>query len=633
MKKKLLVFLICIAAASCIAGIIGCQWQQEAPSGSVDPEIISAPTAGNIAVGESTDASVLSGEFSVEGELKFADEATYPVSEGTVEREWTFTPADTERYNVISGKVSVCVYRYKLTFEENGGFEIEDEFFNDSFTIKNKPLTAKNDYRFDGWLANGEFIKYPQTFTASATLYAAYRYHTADKLYYRSSEGVCFAEANWRTYYEENNPETLNIEENPFLTVNAINTYVDGEVIIADMHDGVFVTITRGFLNTNVSSIVFNNFTNSISWIENTKLKSVTIPNTVSELPQGTFSNNPELETIIYEDGEGAFEMNGTDIQLGYKLRTLPPLMISNCPKLKTVEYHNVKESGVFINCGLEEITIPAEVEVLGTEAFYGCTELREVKFEDGSKLKEIKNRAFGGCTSLQSIGIPEGALIYASAFEGCYALEEIDITDYQITRIARHLHSAFIDGEVVGEEVGNAYKYVENDDFNVNVIRSEQFAGDKVQGEYVAGKEEINLYIDKFSIHALTTLCHEFFHHYQYVLCYGLGDENWDSVPLFNDVYFYETYMNYISPTIFLEKDNWEKISDVYEYGEDKTGGWPTHVDRPMVLIDEDVINDWKQPYIELKEDKSNFDEYWNQLFEVDARGFASWFTGIYYE
>ena len=101
----------------------------------------------------------------MEGELKFSDEAVYPDSAGTVEREWTFTPFNTERYNSISGKVTVNVYRYKLTFEENGGFDIADEYFNESFTLKNKPLTAKNDYRFDGWLVDGEFITYPKTFT------------------------------------------------------------------------------------------------------------------------------------------------------------------------------------------------------------------------------------------------------------------------------------------------------------------------------------------------------------------------------------------------------------------------------------------------------------------------------------
>ena len=362
-----------------------------------------------------------------------------------------------------------------------------------------------------------------------------------------------------------------------------------------------------------------------------TKIKSLVIPNTVSLIPKGTFSDNPELESIIYEDGESAFEIVDGEIQFGYKKRTVPAIQLANCPKLKTVECHNVKDIGVFINCGIEKITIPAEVETVGTDAFYGCTQLKEVKFEEGSNLKEVKSRAFGACTALEKICIPEGAQIYASAFDGCSALAEIDISDYQITQIARHLHAAYIDGEVIGQEVGEAYKFVENNDFKVNVIRGEQFGGDRAEGECVAGKEEINLYIDKFSIYSLTVLCHVF-HHYQQVLCYGVGDETWESVPLFNDEYFYETYLTFTAPTVFLKKDNWEQITHNYNYGGNYTGTF-FYVERPMVLIDEDTLNDWRQPYIEPEEDKSNFDEYWNQLLEVDARGFASWFTGVVYE
>ena len=629
MRKKLLVVLIFIAAVSGIAGIVGCQKQPKTTGQAVNPEIVSAPTAGNIAVGESTDASVLSGEFSVEGELKFSDEAVYPDSAGTVEREWTFTPFNTQKYNSINGKVTVNVYRYKLTFEENGGFDIADVYFIESFTLKNKPLTAKNDYRFDGWLVDGEFITYPKTFTQSANLYAAYRYHTADKLFYKVSGGECIAEASWRTYWlEKGYPEIA--EENGW-QVGDRNPYIDGEVIIADMHDDYFVTTTMRFCDTDITSIVFNNYTNIIQFMGDTKIKSLVIPNTVSLIPKGTFSDNPELESIIYEDGESAFEIVDGEIQFGYKKRTVPAIQLANCPKLKTVECHNVKDIGVFINCGIEKITIPAEVETVGTDAFYGCTQLKEVKFEEGSNLKEVKSRAFGACTALEKICIPEGAQIYASAFDGCSALAEIDISDYQITQIARHLHAAYIDGEVIGQEVGEAYKFVENNDFKVNVIRGEQFGGDRAEGECVAGKEEINLYIDKFSIYSLTVLCHVF-HHYQQVLCYGVGDETWESVPLFNDEYFYETYLTFTAPTVFLKKDNWEQITHNYNYGGNYTGTF-FYVERPMVLIDEDTLNDWRQPYIEPEEDKSNFDEYWNQLLEVDARGFASWFTGVVYE
>lgn len=39
--------------------------------------------------------------------------------------------------------------------------------------------------------------------------------------------------------------------------------------------------------------------------------------------------------------------------------------------------------------------------------------------------------------------------------------------------------------------------------------------------------------------------------------------------------------------------------------------------------------MDTWSAPYIELKEDMSNYNEYWNQPFEADSRTFASFFTG----
>lgn len=630
MRHKLLILLFSAMTLLCIVGIVACKkLPSSQSSNTTEPMVLKAPTATDIAVGESTDVSKLYGEFSVEGELKFSDEAIVPLNAGKIEREWKFIPYDTVNYKNISGKVVIEVYRYRLKFEENGGFEVEDEFFNESFTIKNKPLTAKNDYRFDGWMFNGTLIEYPKTFTSSATLYATYRFHTEDKVFYNVADGICYAEASWKTYWEkEGDYEAAAKNYFPIGEVNSQNS-IAGEVIIADMHNGLFVTSTRWFCTTRISSIIFNNFTYSIESMGKTLLKSVSIPNTAVNIADGAFSDSAELESVIYEGGEGAFEMDGEKVLFGYKLRTLPALKIANCPKLKKIEYHNVKEMGAIINCGIEEVTVPADVEILGTDAFYGCTALKEVIFEEGSKLKEVKSRAFGNCKSLEKISIPECAKIYASAFYGCNNLNEIDITDEQITDIVRHLHGAFIDSEVVGE----TYCFVENDDFNINIARGEQYLGEITQGGYVAGSEEINLYMDKFSIQALTTLCHEFFHHFQYVLCNGIKDEDWDSVPLFNTVYFYETNMMHISPTVFLSKDNWEIICDKYEYGEDKTGGWITHIERPIFLINEERLNLWKQRYVSLNEDKSNFDEYWNQPLESDARKFASWFTGVNYE
>ena len=338
MRKKLLIVLICLSVISCVAGIAACKkTPEETPPSeenyAVDPEIISAPSASKIVVGESTDISVLSGEFSVEGELKFTDEATVPLSAGTVEREWQFIPSDTESYNTLSGKVEIPVYRYKLTYEENGGFELEDEYFNESYTLKNKPLTAKNEYHFDGWALaedSTDYIGYPLTFTESATLYAGYRFHTADKLVYKRdiTKRYTLVAANWQRYWE-NLGEYENAENNAFprlpYTASQPEGVIEGEVIIADMYDDRFVTDVTSFSNTKITSIVFSNYTITIYNMNNTLLETVTIPNTATYVGDEAFQYNSQLTTVKYEGGESAvgWVFESQSLEFGYKLRTM----------------------------------------------------------------------------------------------------------------------------------------------------------------------------------------------------------------------------------------------------------------------------------------------------------------------
>ena len=97
-----------------------------------------------------------------------------------------------------------------------------------------------------------------------------------------------------------------------------------------------------------------------------------------------------------------------------------------------------------FIECGcfknnttLEKVTIPNTVIGFNTdtyytsEAFYGCTSLKEVVFEENSKLEIIGMSLFSGCTSLETIAIPDSVnTIYESAFKDCSALKEINLNN-----------------------------------------------------------------------------------------------------------------------------------------------------------------------------------------------------------
>ncbi|MDE7083607.1 MAG: hypothetical protein K2O81_00025 [Clostridia bacterium] len=53
----------------------------------------------------------------------------------------------------------------------------------------------------------------------------------------------------------------------------------------------------------------------------------------------------------------------------------------------------------------------------------------------------------------------------------------------------------------------------------------------------------------------------------------------------------------------------------------------------NPYVFIDKQTLELWRQEYIQLLPDESNWDAYWNQVFEVDARAFAALFTGVLWE
>ena len=80
-----------------------------------------------------------------------------------------------------------------------------------------------------------------------------------------------------------------------------------------------------------------------------------------------------------------------------------------------------------FSSSGITCITIHANVEYIGNQAFYECTELVDVKFEENGKLTNIGRYAFSACYSLKSIVLPNTVLqIGYGAFGSCMELEEV---------------------------------------------------------------------------------------------------------------------------------------------------------------------------------------------------------------
>jgi hypothetical protein len=81
---------------------------------------------------------------------------------------------------------------------------------------------------------------------------------------------------------------------------------------------------------------------------------------------------------------------------------------------------------GAIAKTALRSIRIPQGTEIIGHSCFSECTELSEVIFEDGCKVKRIGDYAFHK-TALKSIRIPDSVEIIGKyGFHRCQRLEEV---------------------------------------------------------------------------------------------------------------------------------------------------------------------------------------------------------------
>ncbi|MBQ2423448.1 MAG: leucine-rich repeat domain-containing protein [Alistipes sp.] len=149
------------------------------------------------------------------------------------------------------------------------------------------------------------------------------------------------------------------------------------------------------------------------------KLKSVTIPNGVTEIGVCAFECCSRLTNVTIPNG--VTEIEGS--------------AFCDCCSLTSITIPNsVTEIGglAFYGCSsLTSITIPDSVTVIGCGAFKSCSSLTSVTIPNS--VTSIGQSAFSKCSSLTSITIPNGVTeIGDSAFSGCSGLKKIEICNDQ---------------------------------------------------------------------------------------------------------------------------------------------------------------------------------------------------------
>ena len=193
---------------------------------------------------------------------------------------------------------------------------------------------------------------------------------------------------------------------------------------------------------TSLESVVFNNGLKKIGaqvFRECTSLKSLNIPDSVISIGSQAFQDCTSIESV----------------KLGNGVTYIDEYAFENCQALQYVEFGNSITdiyAVAFKNCiSLKEIVFPDSLINIGNSnssvgepvyttfgAFYGCTSLESVVFNNG--LKKIADYCFENCTSLKKVVIPDSVSVLGTgAFQGCTSLESVKLGNglYVIKEVA----------------------------------------------------------------------------------------------------------------------------------------------------------------------------------------------------
>lgn len=193
------------------------------------------------------------------------------------------------------------------------------------------------------------------------------------------------------------------------------------------------------YKSTNVENLILPNTLITIGeeMFYQSKLKTVVIPANATTIGNSAFE---QCASLISIDIPANVETIGTAVFWGCSSLTTVTFEKGSQLKTIGGGYSNSSDYyGAFSDCPITSIEIPASVETIEAAAFKGCLALAKITFEKGINLKKIsggysENRntdgyfyghgAFAKCTALTSIEIPASVeVIEPEAFWGCSAL------------------------------------------------------------------------------------------------------------------------------------------------------------------------------------------------------------------
>lgn len=149
---------------------------------------------------------------------------------------------------------------------------------------------------------------------------------------------------------------------------------------------------------------------------DSSALEKIFMPDSVISIGDYAFNKCVKLSSVVFGDN--------------IRLKEIGVYVFGYCYALESIAIPNTVTTlkrGAFSNSGLTSIFIPASVEVVSESAFNNCRSLNKATIAQNSKLRVIEKGAFNSCISLTEINIPAKLTsIGDNAFQFCSMLNKV---------------------------------------------------------------------------------------------------------------------------------------------------------------------------------------------------------------
>lgn len=143
-------------------------------------------------------------------------------------------------------------------------------------------------------------------------------------------------------------------------------------------------------------------------------LSEIIIPDSVYQIEQDAFTN-----TAFYNDD------NNWENESLYLGKFLVAHKGEGTGEYVVKDGTKVLASGIFQDSGYSKIVLPDSIEIIGSQAFYNCTNLTEMTLPGG--IEQLQWGLFYGCTSLKTVTLPDDVTGMSNqVFTDCTALETV---------------------------------------------------------------------------------------------------------------------------------------------------------------------------------------------------------------